>query len=210
LSVIIIFVSNKIYRTFTYEVKTEHTLFRFSNNELVCKSILFCLSCIVFFIFRSRGNADKDVYKETKRAKQPPYPQGPAGGGKNRSGGVPIENVSNNEYGQVEIERLVNRHQRGNREHTEKQQAEAAVHQHFEESLKLAQQQRVRVSINYSTFFFYNSFSVYIVIYFCNTLLIPWRLYFKTNVYSSFVYNAKSYIFIILLYFFSHFKLMSN
>ncbi|XP_060860355.1 lysine-specific demethylase 3A-like isoform X4 [Metopolophium dirhodum] len=90
----------------------------------------------------SRGNAEKDVYKETKRAKQPPYTQGPAGGGKSRSGGVPIENVLNNEYGQVEIERLVNRHQRGNREHTEKQQAEAAVHQHFEESLKLAQQQR--------------------------------------------------------------------
>jgi len=111
--------------------------------------------CIVFFIFRRRGNAEKDVYKETKRAKQPPYAQGLAGGGKNRSGGVPIENVSNNEYGQVEIERLVNRHQRGNREHNEKQQAEAAVHQHFEESLKLAQQQRVRVSINYSSFFFF-------------------------------------------------------
>jgi len=80
-----------------------------------------------------------------KRAKQPPYVQGPAGGGKNRGGGVPIENHTNNEYGQVEIERLVNRHQRGNREHTEKQQAEAAVHQHFEESLKLAQQQKVIV-----------------------------------------------------------------
>jgi len=80
-----------------------------------------------------------------KRAKQPQYAQGSSGSGKNRGGGVPIENGSNNEYGQVEIERMINRHQRGNREHSEKQQAEAAVHQHFEESLKLAQQQRVRV-----------------------------------------------------------------
>lgn len=90
----------------------------------------------------SRGNLEKDAYKEMKRAKQPQYAQGSAGGSKSRSGGVPSENSSNNEYGQVEIERMVNRHQRGNREHTEKQQAEAAVHQHFEESLKLAQQQR--------------------------------------------------------------------
>jgi len=80
-----------------------------------------------------------------KRAKQQPYIQGPASDGKSRGGGVPIENGSNNEYGQVEIERMINRHQRGNREHNEKQQAEAAVHQHFEESLKLAQQQKVRV-----------------------------------------------------------------
>ncbi|XP_026816399.1 lysine-specific demethylase 3A-like isoform X3 [Rhopalosiphum maidis] len=90
----------------------------------------------------SRGNVEKDVYKEIKRAKQPQYAQGSSGSGKNRGGGVPIENGSNNEYGQVEIERMINRHQRGNREHSEKQQAEAAVHQHFEESLKLAQQQR--------------------------------------------------------------------
>lgn len=42
---------------------------------------------------------------------------------------------------------MINLHQRGNhQEHIEKQQAEAAVHQHFEESLKLAQQQRVSVS----------------------------------------------------------------
>ncbi|KAE9522316.1 hypothetical protein AGLY_017291, partial [Aphis glycines] len=41
----------------------------------------------------------------------------------------------------MEVERMVNRHQRGNRGHTENRQAEAAVYQHFEESLKLAQQQ---------------------------------------------------------------------
>jgi len=98
-----------------------------------------------------------------KRAKQSPYVQGPSGGGTNRSGGVPIENGSNNEYGQVEIERLVNRHQRGNREHTEKQQAEAAVHQHFEESLKLAQQQRVRV-FNQSFFFYLLLFTITVYI----------------------------------------------
>lgn len=91
-----------------------------------------------------RGNIEKDVYKEIKRTKLPSYVQGPNIG--KRGTGGPIEN-SSNEYGQVEIERMVNinHHQRvGIREHVEKQQAEAAVHQHFEESLKLAQQQRVR------------------------------------------------------------------
>lgn len=58
---------------------------------------------------------------------------------------VPVENNSN-ECGKIEIDQLINHHQRGNREHIEKQQAEAAVHQHFEESLKLAQQQRVWIS----------------------------------------------------------------
>lgn len=57
-----------------------------------------------------------------------------------KTGGVPTENCSNK---QVDTERVINHHQNGNREHNEKQQAEAAVHQHFEESLKLAQQQRV-------------------------------------------------------------------
>jgi len=82
-----------------------------------------------------------------KRAKQPQYAQGSVGGSKSRSGGVPSENGSNNEYGRVEIERMVNRHHRGNREHTEMQQAEAVtvVHHYFEESLNLAQQQRVRI-----------------------------------------------------------------
>lgn len=91
-----------------------------------------------------RGNIEKDIYKEIKRTKPPSYVQGPNVG--KRGIGEPIEN-SSNEYGQVEIERMVNvnHHQRGGlREHAEKQQAEAAVHQHFEESLKLAQQQRVR------------------------------------------------------------------
>lgn len=91
-----------------------------------------------------RGNIEKDVYKEIKRTKPSSYVPGPNVG--KPKCGVPIEN-SSNEYGQVEIERMVNtnRQQRGgNREHVEKQQAEAAVHQHFEESLKLAQQQRVK------------------------------------------------------------------
>lgn len=61
--------------------------------------------------------------------------------------GAPVENNSN-ECGKIEIDQLIN-HQRGNREHIEKQQAEAAVHQHFEESLKLAQQQRVWIYNNY-------------------------------------------------------------
>ncbi|KAE9522311.1 hypothetical protein AGLY_017286 [Aphis glycines] len=64
---------------------------------------------------------------------------------KSRSGDVPSENGSNKEYEQVEIERMVNRHQRGNRERTEEQQAEEAFHQHFEECLKVAQQHRLQV-----------------------------------------------------------------
>lgn len=103
-----------------------------------------------------RSNIEKDVYKDIKRTKPQSYVQGPNVG--NRGGGEPIEN-SSNEYGQVEIERMVNinRHQRvnnGNREHVEKQQAEAAVHQHFEESLKLAQQQRVRC------IYFFNNYHI--------------------------------------------------
>jgi len=57
---------------------------------------------------------------------------------------APTDN-SSNIYGQIDFERLINRHQRIKREHAEKQQAEAAVHQHFEESLKLAQQSRVSI-----------------------------------------------------------------
>lgn len=58
---------------------------------------------------------------------------------------VPVELISKG-YGQIEIERMINHYEKGNyQEHIEKQQAEAAVHQHFEESLKLAQQQKVSV-----------------------------------------------------------------
>ncbi|KAE9523675.1 hypothetical protein AGLY_015893 [Aphis glycines] len=96
-------------------------------------------------LYSSRGNVEKDAYKEMKIAKQPQYAQGSAGGSKSKSGAVPSENSSNKEYRQVEIERMVNRHQRGNRERTEEQQAEEAFHQHFEESLKLAQQHRLQV-----------------------------------------------------------------
>lgn len=80
-----------------------------------------------------------------KKAK-PPYVQGSIG----KVAGLDENEV--NDYKQVEIERIINHHQRSNKGHTEKQQAEAAVHQHFEESLKLAQQQRV------SKFFFFSLF----------------------------------------------------
>lgn len=82
-----------------------------------------------------------------KKVKPPVLVQnGPTGSGKKPDGkgprGPPNENVPN-ENGQIEIQRMVNRHKKTNREHNEKQQAEAAVHHHFEESFKLAQQQRV-------------------------------------------------------------------
>lgn len=86
----------------------------------------------VYYVFIFRINTEKEVTK----SKSPSYPLGLT----NKKGSLSIENISR-EYGQVEIERLIN--QRSSREHNEKQQAEAAVHQHFEESLKLAQQQRV-------------------------------------------------------------------
>lgn len=89
---------------------------------------------------------EKD-YKEVKKIKSPLYVKnGPISGGKRPAGGPPNENYPS-EYGQVEIERIVNRQQIFNREHNEKQQAEAAVHHHFEESFKLAQQQRVCIFI---------------------------------------------------------------
>lgn len=73
--------------------------------------------------------------KEIKRAK-PPYVQSSI----NKE--VELNENSSSEYKQVVIERVINHHQGNN---NEKQHAEAAVHQHFEESLKLAQQQRVSV-----------------------------------------------------------------
>lgn len=86
--------------------------------------------CIV-----SRVNAGKE-----KKSKPTSYALGLTV----KSNGAAVENIPN-EYGKIEIERLINSHNRNNREHNEKQQAEAAVHQHFEESLKLAQQPKVRI-----------------------------------------------------------------
>lgn len=113
------------------------------------------------------------LYREMNRSIHAPYaPQvvtsggGGGGGGKRTTvGGLSIEHGANGgEYGQVEIERIINhRHnvmmqqqqqqqqqQTAARtaavvipEHFEKQRAEAAVHQHFAESFKLVQQQRV-------------------------------------------------------------------
>lgn len=119
-----------------------HNLFRFSYVTSLSVPVYYIVYHLSF-PFHRRGNVEKDVYKEMKRTKQPSYAQNLAGGGNGMGGGVPVESGTNNEYGQVEIERMINRQQRGNREHSEKQQAEAAVHHHFEESLKLAQQQRV-------------------------------------------------------------------
>lgn len=84
--------------------------------------------------FVSRVNAGKE-----KKSKLSSY----AFGLSVQRSSAAVENIPN-EYGKIEIERLINRHNRNNREHNEKQQAEAAVHQHFEESFKLAQQPRVR------------------------------------------------------------------
>ncbi|XP_050529543.1 uncharacterized protein LOC126899059 isoform X2 [Daktulosphaira vitifoliae] len=58
---------------------------------------------------------------------------------------VAVDSKESREYRRMEIDRLMNRQRHSEqqmREHSEKKKAEAAVHQHFEESLKLAQQQR--------------------------------------------------------------------
>jgi len=92
-----------------------------------------------------------------KKSAQPPHAQvATEAGGERIVVGSSPEKHSPNKYGQLEIEQLISHRiyvqqqqqqtAGGNvvvPEHFEKQRAEAAVHQHFAESFKLVQQQRV-------------------------------------------------------------------